>query len=96
MHRRTFFLIPLLAACQRKDSGELKQLIRDLSATDPKLRNKAALRLAAFGKEAEVAVPALIRILRTDPSKGIRSSAAYALRSIGTPEALAALESYEK
>lgn len=96
MLRRTFILAPLLFACTKKSPEELRLSIRELSSSDPKVRNRAALKIAAYGHSGVEAIPSLIRVLKTDPSKGIRSSAAYALRSIGSKEALEALDGYEK
>lgn len=74
---------------------ELPQLIKDLRSSESATRNKAALALAEFGTDGEKAVPSLIQLLN-DKSGGVRSSAAYALRKIDTPEARRALDTYQK
>ena len=59
-----------------------------------KERNAAALALAKCGKLAEPAVPRLSSMLY-DPNVGVQSSSAYALREIGSPAAVAAIERVE-
>ncbi|MCB0322357.1 MAG: HEAT repeat domain-containing protein [Bdellovibrionales bacterium] len=73
----------------------MPKLIKQLSAKDSSTRNKAAYALAGYGADAKPATRALIARLK-DPNMGVRSTAAYALRSIGTPEATKALDAYEK
>lgn len=88
------FLVSFVA-CKEKAATAVPRLKDELSSPDRATRNKAALSLASYGKDAKPAVPALIATL-SDKSNGVRSSAAYALRSIGTPEAEKALEGYKK
>lgn len=99
MRRREFLFALLsgaLVACSRKSPEKLRALINDLSSSDSGVRNQAALSIASYGEEGKDAVPALIKLLRTDKSRGIRTSAAFALRSIGTKEAITALDEYEE
>ena len=83
-------------ACKSKNPEQLEKLILKLESPDPKQRNAAALEIASYAYEGKKAVPSLIRLLNTEPNRGIKTSAAYALRSIGTKEATAALDSFEK
>lgn len=91
-------VIPLLfaAGCEQRSPEKLHTLIAKLHSSDSKERNSAALAIAAYGEEAKEAVPELIKLLNTDKSRGIRTSAAYALRSIGTKEAVSALDHYKE
>jgi len=86
----------LLFACKARSNEELGVLIKNLSSPDGKVRNSAALEIASYGKDGAPAVPALIKLLTSDKSRGIRTSAAYALRSIGTEDAVKALDSYSE
>ena len=74
---------------------EVPKLIKQLKNNDAHKRNRAAMELASFGSDAEPAVRALSALL-ADPNGGVRSSAAFALRKIGTPEAERALTLYKK
>ncbi|HMO16655.1 MAG TPA: HEAT repeat domain-containing protein [Oligoflexia bacterium] len=93
-----FFLISLSffqSSCSEDSSVTVTRLNKDLSSRESKIKNKAALKLASYGLKAEPAVPSLIKLL-SDENGGVRTSAAYALRSIGTKKAITALEKYEK
>ena len=92
---RAILIIFLLAACREAADTAVPRLTKQLEAKESSERNAAALKLASYGPEGKSAVPALVRRL-TDGNSGVRSSAAYALRAIGTPEAVAALDSYKK
>lgn len=59
------------------------------------LRANAAWAFGWIGKAAALGVPALLEGLK-DPVPTVRGWAADALRDIGTPEALAAVDEYEK
>jgi len=85
-----------LTACERKSPERLQGLIQQLSSADGKERNTAALTIGSYGEAGKAAVPALIKLLQTDKSRGIRTSAAFALRSIGTKDAIAALDAYKE
>lgn len=82
------------AACGKADPQTIDRLAKELSAKTSSERNHAALELAGYGIGAKAAVPSLVRCLR-DENAGVRSSAAYALRSIGTPDAVKALDGYQ-
>ena len=82
-------------SCHTSAEKNLPPLIKKLQSADVETRNQAALALAPYGERAKPAVPGLIRLLG-DPNTGVRSSAAYALREIGTPEANTALDNYGK
>ena len=84
----------LLISCSEPAETAVPKLIEKLHSADKRERNQAALALAGYGKAAEPAVTALITVLR-DPNPGIRTSAAYALREIDTPDAQAALDRAE-
>lgn len=81
-------------ACGKPSPEKIEQLTKELSAKASGDRNRAALELAGYGGTARAAVPGLARCLR-DENSGVRSSAAYALREIGTPDAIKALDSYQ-
>jgi HEAT repeat protein len=68
--------------------------IKKLYSAQAKERNAAALALAKCGTLAEPAVPRLAAMLY-DPNPGVQSSSAYALREIGSPPAVAAIERAE-
>jgi HEAT repeat protein len=85
----------LLQSCKESADVAVPALVADLGSQDSGERNRAALRLASYGKDAAPAVRSLIRLLGDDNS-GVRSSAAYALRQIDTPEARKALDGYRK
>lgn len=85
----------LLPACREGADSAVPRLIKELNSQDRSIRNKAALSLARYGSDAEPATRALVKLL-SDENPGVRSSAAYALRSIGTPEAVKALDAYQR
>ena len=72
-------------------SDEVERKIKDLKSPDSATRSQAALALADAGDAAKRAVPALASMLN-DRNPGVRSSAAFALRKIGTAEADRVLE----
>jgi HEAT repeat protein len=84
------------ASCKNRSNDNLNELIKELSSSDKSVRNSAALEIAGYGKSGSPAVPALVKLLNTDSSRGIRTSAAYALRSIGTADAIKALDNYKE
>ncbi len=90
-----FVFIIGLASCFGDPEKELPILINDLSSKDSGVRNRACLRIGSFSSEAEIAVPYLIKLLN-DPNNGVRTSAAFALRKIGSPKAQHALDFYVK
>ena len=78
-------------------------LIEALSHESPVVGKWAAYALAAMGSVAQPAVPALKQALRvalkdkdTSVSLGVFQALTTALREIGTPEALEAIEEFEK
>ena len=87
-------LSPLLA-CREAAETAIPKLIHDLGAKDSKTRSQAAQQLAGYGSDASKAVPALTRTLE-DPNGGVRSSAAFALRKIDTPQARKALDAHRE
>ncbi len=99
---RKIFLYVFLAgvscfvfSCKESASTAVPKLVLELKSKESGERNRAALRLASYGKEATPAVRPLIGLL-ADSNPGVRSSAAYALRQIDTPEARKALDEYQK
>lgn len=76
------------------DKEGVPDTIKKLYSSQAKERNVAALALAKCGKLAEPAVPKLSSMLY-DPNVGVQSSSAYALREIGSPAAVAAIERVE-
>ena len=90
------FLCILQTGCFDKSESHLNELIIQLDSSDGSVKNAAILDIARFGPSAKSAAPKLVLILNNEKSRGIRTSAAYALRSIGTKEATQALESYKK
>jgi len=87
--------LAFFASCKSVSKEELPQLIRDLKSSESTVRNQAAMKLAGLEGDGAEAVPALIAALY-DPNGGVRSSAAFALRKIGTPAANKALDDYKK
>jgi HEAT repeat protein len=85
----------LFSACRESPETAVPSLVTKLSSSESGDRNRAALKLASYGKKAEPAVKPLIRLLQDD-NGGVRSSAAYALRQIDTLEARKALDEYQK
>ena len=90
-----FLLFMSVSGCRESASTAVPRLIQMFSSTDTHERNSAAHEIGSYGKEAEEAVLPLIKLLH-DPNNGVRSSAAYSLRRIGTKEASEALDSYKK
>lgn len=88
--------VPLVIAsqCGCCDSASIPKFIEKLDSQNTRERNEAALSLARCGSRAGKAVPRLAELLY-DPSVGIQSSAAYALRQIDTPAARAVMEKVE-
>ena len=95
--RISFFSIVFLGALACRESAEtaVPRLVKDLESPTPSVRNAACQALATYGPDARDATKPLIRRLY-DENIGIRSSAAFALRKIDSPEATAALDSYKK
>ena len=88
-------LLALLVACGPPSEERMNELKEQLQSSNTRTRNRAALDLANYGRHAAPAIPQLKRLLN-DPNGGVQTSAAYALRQIGTPEADAALKSAPK
>lgn len=90
--RNILFLIFLLvlSSCKAPANERVPELIEKLSNRDSSSRYHAALELGSYGKDAQQAVPDLIRLLN-DPNGGVQSAAAYSLRVIDTPEGREAL-----
>jgi HEAT repeat protein len=91
-----FSKVSLFVACKNRSPEQLNRLIQELSSPDGKMRNAATFEIAGYRRDGEKAVGPLVRLLNTDPNRGIKTSAAYALRRIDTKEAKAALDSFEK
>jgi hypothetical protein len=70
-------------------------LLKNLNATYPGDRAKAARDLGQLGAKARRAVSALAKAIK-DSSGPVRNAAAFALRAIGSDEALAVLADYER
>ncbi|MCB0343870.1 MAG: HEAT repeat domain-containing protein [Bdellovibrionales bacterium] len=84
----------LASACSDPEI-EIPKLIKQLKSSDSSARNNAAMKLGSYGGDAQSAVRPLASLLN-DENGGVRSSAAFALRKIGTPEAKRALDNYKK
>jgi len=85
----------ILTSCGESPDTVVPVLIKELQSKDSQERNRAALKLASYGDKADPATKELIHLLKDD-NGGVRSSAAYALRKIGSPKAQAALDNYQK
>lgn len=85
--------LTLSSGCHESAEHAVPHLIKQLDSDIASERNAACHALASYGPEARPATKALIKRLR-DENIGIRSSAAYALRKIDSPEATAALDAY--
>ena len=70
-------------------------LIRALKDQDADVRSNTAWALGSIRLEAKDAVPDLIQALLQDESKSVRVAVVWALGSIGTPDALKAVEKYQ-
>lgn len=90
-----FSFFVLLNACSGDPAKEVSLLIKDLSSKESGVRNRACLKIGSYGSNAEKAVPHLVKLLY-DPNNGVRTSAAFALRSIGGEKAQIALDDYKK
>ena len=88
-------LLSVCLACGEPGSIAIPKLQKALSSKDSRERNQAAQTLASYGAEAAPATAALILLLK-DSNMGVRSSAAYALRGIGSETAKRALDRYQK
>jgi hypothetical protein len=75
--------------------SEVDKAIQGLYASYPGDREKAARRLGSYGVAAADAVPALRKALK-DSSGPVRTAALWALRAIGTPEAIKAVKAFER
>lgn len=96
LHLSLILAVAVFLGCKSRSPEQLRRLVSDLHSSDGAIRNQAALAIGEFGEDAKSAVPDLIRLLNTDKSRGIRTSAAFALRQIGTKEAISALDSYKE
>lgn len=85
-------LLNTTACC---DDKALPKALRDLYSDKASERNKALLLIAKCGEKAESAVPRINQLMY-DENVGVASSAAYALRSIDTKSARAALKTAER
>ena len=79
---------------EKSEQARVTQLRQELLASYPGDREKAARQLGRLGPIASSAVPTLIKKLK-DPSGAVRDAAAWALREIGTTQALDAVDRYE-
>jgi len=70
---------------------EVARLIAELDDAEAPKRIATTQRLRALGPEASAALPELARVVREDPSQMVRSTALWAVGSIGagSPEAIA-------
>jgi len=88
-----FASFTLFAACC--DQRALPNALKNLYSPQASDRNKALLLIAKCGDRAESAVPRITQLMY-DENVGVASSAAYALRSIDTKSARAALKAAEQ
>jgi HEAT repeat protein len=72
-------------ALQIRSAGQVIDYVKYLRNKNPKVRAKAAQRLAAFGPAAKAAIPELIHLLK-DPEQLNRALAQEALSKIGAPD----------
>jgi HEAT repeat protein len=79
-----------LTAC-KTPAEKAEALVAELEDSSPERRREAALELAMIGKDAAIAVPALIQAL-DDTSWKVKNAAAHALKRVGDPQAIKALE----
>lgn len=87
--------VGMFSGCREPAETAVPKLIKQLKSQDSHERNVAARALAGYGPDAKKAVRPLSQAL-WDDNMGVRTSAAYALRKIGTPKALRVLEHYKK
>lgn len=83
--------------CQAPALGQealLAHVRAELSSEDRKVRYRAMRVLKTLN--VPEAVPMLIELMNNDPIDYLRRDSAYALRHAGTPEALAAVQEWEK
>ncbi|WP_395745649.1 HEAT repeat domain-containing protein [Prosthecobacter sp.] len=80
-----------IRALRHANTAQVKGRLLELFALDQpaELRTAAMEVLGVFGGEN---LPLIIQAAKTDPERGVRQNAVYALRIIGTDEAGAALE----
>jgi TIR domain-containing protein/HEAT repeat protein len=79
---------------EKTEQTQITRLRQELLSSYPGDREKAARELGRLGSTASSAVPTLIKKLK-DSSGPTRDAAAWALREIGTKQALDALARYE-
>ena len=77
------------------DEKGLPQALRNLHSEKASERNKALLLIGKCGERVDSAVPRIAQLMY-DENVGVASSAAYALRSIDTKSARAALKAAEQ
>ncbi|MCB0343806.1 MAG: HEAT repeat domain-containing protein [Bdellovibrionales bacterium] len=85
-------LFVLITACS--SGASVDELVMQLKDADPDIRNNAAIELALKGEDAKTAVYPLSRLL-LDDNDGVRSAASYALRKIGTHDAIRVINAHE-
>jgi HEAT repeat protein len=83
----------LLAGCC--DDKALPGALKNLNSAKASERNKALLVVGKCGGKVESAVPKIAQLMY-DENVGVASSAAYALRTIDSKSARAALKAAEK
>ena len=73
---------------------KVESLIQQLGSGEASIRRNAAIALGQIGEPAKNAVPALVKALH-DEDEDVRFEAVSALKKIGTPEAMKAVEGDE-
>jgi HEAT repeat protein len=86
------FCVAVVGCCDEK---ALPTALKNLYSDKASERNKALLLIAQCGDRAESSVPRIAQLMY-DENVGVASSAAYALRSIDTKNARAALKAAEQ
>lgn len=85
------FAVTLTGCCDEKG---LPKALKNLYSEKASERNQALLQIGRCGDRVESAVPRIAQLMY-DENVGVASSAAYALRSIDTKSARAALKAAE-
>ena len=85
-------LLGLMAYAEETQEQQVERLIKELQDPDSDVRSIAAVTLGEIGSEAKDAVPALMQVLQNDQNWDVRWNAEWALKKIGTPDALKTVE----
>jgi HEAT repeat protein len=80
------FLFPVYAGAHHSETTEddVKRLIKDLKSLDKAIRDKAGDKLVRLGPQGEPFIPVLA-VAMFDEEEHVRTTAAYALATIGPP-----------